>query len=726
MAKSCDNDLFIYPIESCSFKALNNLYSKTEDDKYDGNSVTIFTDKLTKDNKDLNSKFRDDTQNNKFIYEFDKTKKDLCVPSNLKGDEYHVNCVISTNNKYFTFNKKNKSCDVINNLNLDNKFKYIVDKDNNNISLKLNTDNFKELYEFKPRNAYCENKWFDWITIPNYHFNNQYLKDSGIYSQLDVRKCYKPCRINSMPYKSEQGEELCVSKTDAYNGIYENKLDFSPFALINLLGNNYNTLNILYIFTFIDNIINNIDKNTDITSRIYHILSIINTNDENIYTKDAKTEIVDSVRNNILDEASMSIVDYKRHINVLTYRNPNFIENDSELITFRGMLSTDMLNNINLLHTYYLANKYYEFCKFSINNEKNKPIDDIINDKFNYVNQFKDIFIDILNNNNKNDINFRKYSMRLSNILFKAINLCYNNESEFSKNLLLNTKKAIEYFNNKYNLINNLNSDIYKTLSNVNHNDYNTDRKNELFTNIINKINDFNIFIKEKNATTTIDNLAIKIDFIQYENYEDNLKTIYPNDIRIYNKNKVLFYTEDDIEISNNIIKCPKNEYYDKKDKKCVPCKDKCDDEKCKTDNYCPIYCVDRCNSFNKENNKSNSCGKKKDKEKRNEEKKEEEKVLFDDDYKLPDYYVIFRYTIKLFFVIISLYLVYIFYDMFQETILSFLNFLYDSLISLFYSVYYFNNKGKGLLALAEYHKNNAIKNYDKLKDKLDMFSKKK
>ena len=59
-------------------------------------------------------------------------------------------------------------------------------ENNNNVAITLNTDNFKETYDFKPRKAYCENKWYDWITIPNYHFNNQYYKDSGVFSKDDV------------------------------------------------------------------------------------------------------------------------------------------------------------------------------------------------------------------------------------------------------------------------------------------------------------------------------------------------------------------------------------------------------------------------------------------------------------------------------------------------------------------------------------------------------------
>ena len=142
-------------------------------------------------------------------FKYDKNKKDLCVPSNLKEDEYQINCVISTNSKYFTYNKKNNSCDAINNLNLGDEFKYIIDENNNNVAIILNTDNFKETHDFKPRKAYCENKWYDWITIPNYHFNNQYYKDSGVFSKDDVRKCYKPCGINLMPYTSIKDEELC-------------------------------------------------------------------------------------------------------------------------------------------------------------------------------------------------------------------------------------------------------------------------------------------------------------------------------------------------------------------------------------------------------------------------------------------------------------------------------------------------------------------------------------
>ena len=719
MTKSCDDDLFIHPIETCSFKALDVLYNKYENDKYKSDINNIFIDDFINEYNDINSKFRDEKTNNKFIYKYDKNKKDLCVPSNLKEDEYQINCVISTNSKYFTYNKKNNSCDAINNLNLGDEFKYIIDENNNNVAIILNTDNFKETHDFKPRKAYCENKWYDWITIPNYHFNNQYYKDSGIYSKEDVRKCYKPCGINLMPYTSIKDQELCVSKQDAYNGIYANKLDYSPIALINLLGNNNETLNGLYISILYDNIQKNKDKRISLNNndeRLKKLLEIVKNND-NIIIQEAKKEIINVIKNNIVNDLSMSISDYKNNVFVLTYKNPKFIENDTELITLRGMITTDMLDNIKLLHTYYLAYKYYNFI------DKIGDVNIDFTNNFNYMTQFKNNFIDIINN--KDDVKkITKYAMRLGNILFKSINLCFDNISEFSKNIIIYLKQAIDYYTSNYNNSNNLGgiNDIYSF-----------DNKNEININFDNQyLLDFNNFIhKQKNKN--INELAIIIPFYEYEKYETILQEKIPNtNTNIIKKKTItskfyyLFYTEEDAEIQDK-QKCSINQYYDIKNKTCINCKDKCNNKDiCKTDYNCSLYCSNECDNITSIKNKSNSCGNTKTKDEIK-KKNTDEKVLFDDDYKLPDFFVLFRYIIKIFFVAISFYLLYLFYQMFSEHILSFLNFmsnLFERTLYYFIFIWPRNTTQDAKLKLAEYRKDRAIRNYDKVTEKIAKISK--
>ena len=103
----------------------------------------------------------------------------------LKPTTYRVSTITCNASITSTINL----IELFDNLNLGDEFKYIIDENNNNVAIILNTDNFKETHDFKPRKAYCENKWYDWITIPNYHFNNQYYKIFYLYFYfLDLLK----------------------------------------------------------------------------------------------------------------------------------------------------------------------------------------------------------------------------------------------------------------------------------------------------------------------------------------------------------------------------------------------------------------------------------------------------------------------------------------------------------------------------------------------------------
>lgn len=97
----------------------------------------------------------------------------------------------------------------------------------------------------------CEEKIYDWFTIPNYHLGNRYKafnkdhEDSRKTHPKNLIKCFAPCELGKIPYITDPNDvssdtnNVCINKEIAEYGIYgDNSLDYCPVALIHLLGYN--------------------------------------------------------------------------------------------------------------------------------------------------------------------------------------------------------------------------------------------------------------------------------------------------------------------------------------------------------------------------------------------------------------------------------------------------------------------------------------------------------
>jgi len=383
-----NNDLYIKPVETCSFAALYKFHGSKDSTKIDISN--IYTTEFKNNYIDINSNFREPSTN-KYIYEYSSNgNKDLCFPikENDSNSPYAVNCVILTGNPLYTYDKTKKTCTVIPELVFNpSNFKY---NDNNDYIYYDNTTDPEGIYSYnkKDKSGYCENKWYDWITIPNYHFGNSYFKDTGAFSKEDVKVCYAPCGKGKMPYIDINNEYKCVNKKIAENGLYEKKMDYSPIALINLIGNSQENLTNLYILMTLYEY-NKIDNNYELfTER-----TILNSNcDINMITGDisncdgekmaytynnfneprqAHKELSDTIMKNIINVDTFDIIKkYENYPNLITYKNPYFEEKDSQSqqLTYLGLDSDhyNMLSDPILIHTFITAYKIYKFIEIDI------------------------------------------------------------------------------------------------------------------------------------------------------------------------------------------------------------------------------------------------------------------------------------------------------------------------------------------------------------------------
>lgn len=702
MSETCSDNLYVKPYEVCNFKALQLLSGIVTTDNYFSldktkNDSNIFHDDFKTNNPDLNINFRD--ADNNYIYTNVDTKKDLCYSPN-NNSNFSVNCAIIAKNPYFTYDKKKKACTPIPNLKLPEDFSYEYENDNTYIYKTEDEESAKFNFSFKKKQAYCENKWYDWIITPNYHFGNQYEKDPGIYSKNDVFKCYKPCNKGYLPYSAANGSNICALKANILDGMYSNKLDYSPIALINLIGNS--TENVTKLYNLIK--LKSLEKYQSGNSKYIVDSTVDTSNNTTTEINDCYSSMKQVLWINILDKLKFDIKNYQYNKDVLTYKNPLFNENDPELLTYRGMSKANMLSDDILFHTFYIAYKHEDFINNLVNNIKKKvetasEIDEntYYNHGFNITSNINNLITDKKTDEQTDKVN--KYKQRIANIFYKAINICYDGKTDFSKNILIKTKTAIE----------NLDTSIKDI--------YYPSEIPENYAIELNKIKDKdNLEIKfysEKDYTTNI-NITTTV--------ADKSTLVTKANTIIKNKEKINFFTTEDNEKSNN--RCTvANQILNIETGICESCDTVCKKDSDKTKNTCITN--SRCALFCKDNCKPelptavNKCGKintpvinKPLITKDINTPIDENSIFFLNDI---SYY--FKLAIKIIFSLIIIYLCYIFYQLFGDTIITIIN------LVLFYISYWYYRLGNLFSSndksfensLNEYKKQNAINKYDRL-----------
>jgi hypothetical protein len=785
-----NNDLYVKPVETCTFAALYKFNDTKDETKID--KSTIYKNTFKSTYIDINSNFRDPLTN-KYIYKYSSNgNKDLCFPlkENDKNSPYAVNCVILTGNPLYTYDKNKKTCTVIPELLFNPPyFKYNENKDYIYYDNSSDPDGIYS-YNKKDKSGYCENKWYDWITIPNYHFGNNYLKDSGSFSKEDVKVCYAPCEKGKMPYYDINGEYKCVSKKIAENGLYEKKMDYSPISLINLIGNSQENLTNLYIlmtlyeYDKIDKV--NYELITDrtilnpnceiniLTGDMPRCIHSDNKNEKSVYNnfnepRQAHKELSDVIMKNIINVDTFDIIKkYENYPNLITYKNPYFEEKDTQTqqLTLLGLDNDNnkILTDPILIHTFKIAYGIYNFMEYEIFSQglirldQNDPNSDFIG----YYTEYNPntILTELLDKNddykNKNDNTKLNIKKRLANILYKAINVCYNNQTEFSKNILSKTKIAFDRYLTKTNLVqeyaklNFFNS----TKKNIDMSTYSAE--NASYTMEINKVN--------KEYLPIIDTgFSISQD-LSIDNIKANIKEAFrkqgitiPTDISEKSE-----HTVESVDLNKYVIRetiilpyplyfriepieekvCNIDEIYNPETKNCEACsiycdpnKNKCENPRCKL--YCKGQCTDRPITGDNTIIGKTACGNIKSQKTKEEvensnkiKNKYSETPLGENSF---DFFSLFNNSVKsamsIVFFLIILYIIYIIYEVFGESLLLLLNFIsywlffiYNTIIATIKAIIS-GNPGAipryVAFDLAQYEKDTNINRYERVSTKL-------
>lgn len=659
------SNLYLYASKSANSNS--NLYKPTSN---------IYSDSILTNNEGFSNISNNIDLINIYGTEEILENKDNFFIIDNRNNNIYENCVITSGVPWYNTNNKYNKCEIPSNIKLDD----------NNI-LKINDDKKTINFDFKSKKnekafcshywnvnkAYCENSWYDWLIIPNYYLGNTYYKDIGKYTDKDVYKCYKPCKGDYIPYVTDKKEMKCIPKELYLGGLLANKYKYSALGLINLIGNiAFNTMTYFEIdkrknniLTFINyylifyykhtkNIDDNIYKPNNIYDDIINIAggqSDKNFNDFMINILDIEKEFIQCIKDEIINSENFDNSNNQNYekLNIFSYKSLEFQEKTNDLLTINGLENNNILIDPILIHIWILANLFRPYSKTDLENIKTQT--------FQANTQKKYELFDCLNSYNfDNDKNRNiNIAIRLKNIFFKAVNVCYDNKTNFSANIINKTKKALQ------------NAELIDLIE-----------KNNFYINqnygslIITTIN-------ENRKTIFSTNAGLK-NFLKPESLDNFQEIKYYSDIElselvssITGKNEILKDIIGDfgMETKDNIIDGGENnrfkylfsiEFLEKSNI-------------CKLNEvYDPVTGL--CNPRPPKIDKSIS------------NKNDEQNIdNLDDDFKLPQLKFFLTLFIQLLFVIIIGYIIYLFYNIFGETIIASINYLLEAIFEFYYLV---------------------------------------
>jgi hypothetical protein len=112
----------------------------------------------------------------------------------------------------------------------------------------------------------CDERWYDWFTVPNYHLGNAYWSDAP-------GKCYAPCPSGNLPnfavdpvdgakvdFSSDDHLDQCISRADYFAGKYSEGSEYCPLAWIKRM-----TLNKLDVIDYMNSNVNDVAKDNGST-----------------------------------------------------------------------------------------------------------------------------------------------------------------------------------------------------------------------------------------------------------------------------------------------------------------------------------------------------------------------------------------------------------------------------------------------------------------------------
>lgn len=198
--------------EVCTIETAK-LYGIFGKDKYFNSSVPAT------EQSDINL-FVDNAYNKKLNYS-------LCSVD--QSNYAYQNCVLTTKNPWKSINGTKEYCMLPMDITLPEHLVY------NQETKKI--DKPPDIPLYKAKKECCQEKWYDWFSIPDYHLGNR----TFFYQNNSNVKCFAPCELGSVP-DPDNNNEKCITKNRYYYGLYAKSLNYLPIAFIMLLGSTKDSL----------------------------------------------------------------------------------------------------------------------------------------------------------------------------------------------------------------------------------------------------------------------------------------------------------------------------------------------------------------------------------------------------------------------------------------------------------------------------------------------------
>ena len=200
----------VQPGEICTIDAAKT-YGVFGKDKY-------FSDVLPSEEVSETDIFLKDKDDNSHKYS-------LCEITD--DNNIYQNCSISTRNPWKTIDSTKQYCM----LSLDILDDSLVPKGLRIIEGTKTIQKPAEVPVIQPKKSFCQEKWYDWFSIPDYHHDNMYTVETN---ESNDSKCYAPCNIGYVPHRTNKNN--CMRKQDLEYGKHANSFHYLPIPLIILLG----------------------------------------------------------------------------------------------------------------------------------------------------------------------------------------------------------------------------------------------------------------------------------------------------------------------------------------------------------------------------------------------------------------------------------------------------------------------------------------------------------
>lgn len=216
-------------------------------------------------------------------------------------------------------------------------------------------------------NDICDERWYDWFTIPDYHNGNNF--SSQLSSTAMKKVCYKHCKFGSIPINEKNNDTYitkCINRDFIDNGRLKNTFPYTPFSMIILLGSTKKDLMELYksefnlVQYYIDKHNNNVenDYQYEINDEILNQIKENNTTD--LLLENIKDPIKKAIENIITEPIShLNIVPPIDNKNQMNY-SPNKVYNNKDVIIKAYDISKKLSNYLKYDN---LKEKFFDWKK---------------------------------------------------------------------------------------------------------------------------------------------------------------------------------------------------------------------------------------------------------------------------------------------------------------------------------------------------------------------------